>query len=287
MWLKFDERESELPMTPTISYVLYNLADGRDDVTAALPAIRDALDEQCNGHYSEHHGGFYVIRNGGTNPNDRQPNEVAINIRHTIPVDGALAYHTVSNGVEDIEVALDLVNGLTDNVESLSVAISHEVLETNGDPGANGYKMRDDGQTADAEEMCDWVQNTGYQATNGVWVSNFLLKAAFIPGMVGPWDYMTVMKSQYDISHGYGIQVDIVGNRVIQGHTVRKVGVMSALQENRKRHAYSRARRRGLFTERAYGAKPYQSPEVKRIEAPDGRVKSWAEQKLAQKGIIK
>jgi hypothetical protein len=245
--------QSEKPMpTPTINYVLYNLADGRTDVDKALAAIRDAQDEQCNGPYSQEHGGFYVIR-VGENPLDRVGGEVAINIRHTIPVAGAIADHQVNGGIPDIEVALDLTGtDLLKGTEALSVSISHEVLETNGDRGANGWKTRGDGVTTDAEEMCDFVQNTGYVSTNGVWVSNFVRAAFFIPGRDGPWDYLSRMRQQYDVSNGYGITGAIGGINQIGGMLSRRgkakqIGNLTEPQKARKRNPYSRARRRGLW----------------------------------------
>jgi len=234
----------------TIRYVLYNLATGRSDVTAALPVIRDALDEQANGPFAAAHGGSYAFR-VGAHPSDRAKDEVAINIRHTVPAQGAVAYHAVTNGIADIEVALDLVQGLTQGAESLSVAISHEVLETNGDEGANLWATRQDGQTADARENCDWTQNVCYSASNGVSVTNFLLPSAWIPGAAGPWDYMKVMKSQYDMSNGYGIKAT-VGNIVMGASTTTAArhvtygGSLTELQRKRKAHPFSRASRRGL-----------------------------------------
>ena len=242
------------PMTPTLSYVLYNLADGRTDVSGALPAIRDALDEQCNRDWSQAHGGFYVLR-VGEHPEDRLPGEVAINIRHTIPVNGAIAYHQVTAGVPDIEVGLDLTSDVIRGTDSASAVISHEVLETNGDRGANGWKTRTDGLTNDAEEACDFVQNTGYAMSSGVWVSNFLLPVVWIPGAPGPYDHMGKMRSQYDVSYGYGITCQI-GNVQQIGASARAaaqpasrilmMGEVSGLARKRKAGPYSRTRRRGL-----------------------------------------
>jgi Intein splicing domain len=137
----------------TLKFVLYNLATGRDDVNGILPAIRDALDWQANGEFADAYGGVYQFR-VGQSPFDRAKGEIGINIRHTVPAQGAIAYHAVTNGVPDIEMALDLVRSLTTGTECLSSALSHEVLETALDPGANRWATRGDGQTADALEAC-------------------------------------------------------------------------------------------------------------------------------------
>jgi hypothetical protein len=249
-------RPAPAPSSPatrpvTLKFVLYNLAVGRDDVTPVLPAIRDALDWQANGEFADAYGGVYQFR-VGQSPFDRAKGEVGINIRHTVPAEGAIAYHAVTNGVPDIEMALDLVRELTTGTECLSSALSHEVLETALDPGANRWATRGDGQTADALEACDFAQNTGYSTKNGVWVSNFLLPSVWVPGSLGPWDHLGKMTNQYDVSNGYGIQGTIDNVQQIQGRmakessNVRFVGSLTDLQRARKSHPYSRATRRGL-----------------------------------------
>lgn len=239
-------------MTPTLSFVLYNLADGRNDVTDGLKAIRDALDEQLNADFSQAHGGFYVIR-VGENPQDRLPGEIAANVRHTVPAPGAIGFHNVTNGVPDIEIALDLTDGdLTRGTGSLAVCLSHEFVETCADPGGNGWKTRGDGSMSDAEEAADFVQNTGYIASNNVWLSNFLRPCAWIPGADGPWDKMGIMKSQYDASNGYGIVAQIGAVNQINARRanwtsfVGMVGELTAAQKRRKQHRFARAWRKGL-----------------------------------------
>lgn len=246
------------PSTPrgpaTLQFVFYNLAPGRNDVTAALPSIRDALDDQANNEFADAYGGVYFFRVGAS-PSDRRPGEVGINIRHTVPAQGAIAYHAVTNGVPDIEMALDLVSSLTTGTECLSSALSHEVLETAGDQGANLWATRGDGVTSDARETCDFVQNTGYAKKNGVWVSNFLLPSVWIPGARGPYDHMGKMTSQYDSSLGYGIMAQVGNVQQVGGmkalektlRVVSMVGSLSELQKKRKSHPYSRASRRGLI----------------------------------------
>ena len=76
----------------------------------------------------------------------------------------------------------------------LSVDASHEILETAGDPGANLF-ANDNKGVLHAVEMCDAVEVQTYGKTckdgTVVQVSNCLLRAWFMPGASGPYDYMT------------------------------------------------------------------------------------------------
>ena len=122
---------------------------------------------------------------------DRSEREVAVNFRDTIPVEGALAYHLVTNGVPDIEIGVDLFESIDAGAESVSVGGGHEVLEMIGDPGANGWKEKQDGTGCMVtEEVVDVVQNTFYAGVGGISVPNFLLPSYFIPASKGPWDYL-------------------------------------------------------------------------------------------------
>jgi hypothetical protein len=185
--------------------------------------------------------------------NDRQSGEIAINFRDTIPeAPGALAYHQVVNGIPDIEIGADLFLDLASSDESVSKGCSHEILEMLKDAGANGWKDKQDSSgMMCAEELCDVVQNTSYQACNGLPVSNFLLPSYFIPGSVGPWDYLELMTSQTDISHGYEIQtpsptqiVQVGGMRIEKAH-IHGIENLTELSKKRKSHPYSRTHRRG------------------------------------------
>lgn len=141
----------------------------------------------------------------GHAPDDRKHGEVVAYFRDTLDVQGALAYHTVTNGVPDIEVGCSLFNSSVVGSDSLSVGFTHELLEFVMDPGANGWKDNGEGEM-DAEEECDWVQNLSFVGPNGMHVTDFVLRSFFVPGADGPWDYMGAMSSRGDVTHGYGIQ---------------------------------------------------------------------------------
>lgn len=224
----------------------------------ALPVMIAAWTEQIEGPFAVAFGLVTIAFRVASGPTDRQPNEIAINFRDTIPeAPGALAYHQVVNGVPDIEIGVDLFDTLTDGSgtnEAVSAGTSHELLELLGDIGANLWSELQDGSgKMVAREECDKVQNTGYQASNGVWVSNFLLPAYWIPGAPGPYDQLGVMSDRSDVSHGYEIQADGPQNETqvggVKGETRRRtshVGSLTERQLARKRHPYSRSHRRGL-----------------------------------------
>lgn len=240
----------------------------------AFPPIIAALQEQAV-QYGQAYGMPSVAFRQGTT-DDRQPLEIAINFRDTIPeAPDALAYHQDSNGVPDIEIGTDLFSSLTRGTESVSAGVSHEVLETYGDAGGNGWKDKFNG-TMGAEETADPVQNTSYNASNvnpvasskydsgdGVALSNFVLPSYFVPGAPGPWDYLGKMTSQDDISNGYEIQAgapttttQVGGEAAVRGvrglnlHKGKPVFIVGAelteQQRKRKAHPYSRTYRRGV-----------------------------------------
>lgn len=212
--------------------------------------------------YGQHFGMPSIAFRVSTGPADRQPNEVGINFRDNLTeAPGALAYHQVIAGVPDIEIGTDLFSSLGEGSESVSCGVSHEVLETFGDQGANGWKELQNGTgQMGAEEVCDPVQNTFYSATNGMALSNFVLPAYFVPQAAGPWDFLIKLAAHTDDEikkYGYEIQAgaptntsEVSGFRGLNIHHGRTVFVVGAelteKQCKRKSHPYSRTYRRGV-----------------------------------------
>ena len=228
----------------------------------ALERISEAIKEQLNNEFSSFYGGDYYIR--VCDASSRKDTEIAVNIRDSLPgmVD-ALGYHFVTNGVPDIEIGLEYLSDLTKGYDSLSVVMSHEVLEVIGDPGANLWVDRGDG-TMRARELCDAVEDTTYLASNGVEVSNFLLPAAFIPKAQGPWDYLKILWNASAITDG-GYDIVARSPTDVQKVTAmyrtgfgsplgqwRTIGIEGASFEEgsrrykRKTHPFSRTSRRGI-----------------------------------------
>lgn len=220
-----------------------------------LDAIMAACLEQVNRDFRPELGCVDVAFRKAQGPDDRGENEIAVHFRDRIPeAPGALAYHQVTNGIPDLEIGVELFSSPRVGSESLQCGLSHELLETLGNPGANGWKDRGDGVTV-AEEECDVVQNLCYESKCGGSVSNFLLRSYFIPGSRGPWDHLGVMTSQTDISNGYEIEARSptgtaqVGNMLVpysQGRVLSVRGKVTEWQRKRKNHKFSRAHRLGI-----------------------------------------
>lgn len=198
-----------------------------------------------------------ALRVGSTS--DRDASEIAINFRDDLPdAPGALADHSDASGVPDIEVGCDLFESLNDAGDSIASGVSHEILETLHDAGANGWAEKQDGSgLMGALETADPVQNTYYKTSGGVYVSNFVLPNYFIPGASGPWDKLGVMQSVTDFSHGYEIQAGaptstsqaggMRGLAIHHGKPVFIVGAeLTPKQLKRKSGQHSRTSRRGV-----------------------------------------
>jgi hypothetical protein len=264
------------PATPppvSLCFVLINRETARPDVDQFLPGLRDALDESLNQHFAPFHGGKYGVRVAAS-PTDRQPGEVAVNIRAAVATDpqGALGWHQVTNGVPDIELPLDTMTGLTGDDNSLDVVADHECKEAAGDPGANQLADNGNGKVS-AKETCDRVEDQIYKASNGLNLSDFLLPSAWIPGAPGPYSYLQSLTSQLDPQNqvtmtagGYDIEGDVPAlsdvtpsDRVVSGanlivhagdrkRIVRMVSCkpLDELRKKRMAHPCSRAYRHGV-----------------------------------------
>jgi hypothetical protein len=222
---------------------------------AILPSLIAALLAQVSDDWGPFYGNPGVAMRVGTVA-DRAADEIAVNFRDTIPQDGALAYHTVTDGVPDVEIACDLFETISSGNESMTQGASHEILELLGDRGANGWKDKQDAiGTTEAEEVADPVQNTFYMQGD-IAVSNFVLPSYFIPGAPGPWDFLGVMTAQTDIVNGYAIRATApVDVQDVQGEVVRAVkrkhhlvgeDRLTEKQRARKSSVYSRTYRRGV-----------------------------------------
>jgi len=90
--------------------------------------------------------------------------------------------------------------------KSLSVVLSHEILETFYNPYINLWANRGD-ETFVALEICDPVERDCYDihvSGSNVSVSNFVLEAWFDKEMVnaGRFDYLSIIKRPLALAHG-------------------------------------------------------------------------------------
>ncbi len=173
--------------------------DGAALTPAVLSSIASACQVQLNRDVApETGGGPFLVR--VSDGKDIQPGEIVFAILPALPnAPGAVAYHDVNGkGVPVAYDAITLSDTLTGPGNSLSVAISHELCETAGDPGCNRWADRGDG-TEVAVEECDAVESQTYDvgaaaspaAPVGVHVSNFVLRAFWQPNAAPPYDFMT------------------------------------------------------------------------------------------------
>jgi hypothetical protein len=199
------------PRTMPNSYA-FVLIDTTGTIPAAvLQSIAAACQWQAEGDVNNEWGATATMRTD-TSVNNVKAGECAFVIKETLPeAPDAVGYHaTLPNGSPVAYFALADCSSQTSGDGSLSQCVSHEMCETLGDPGANRFALKKDGQTLQAQELCDRVQDGFYNAPNGVAVSNFLLQSAFDPGAPGPWDKLNqLIIAEGRTSDGYEIDATI------------------------------------------------------------------------------
>jgi len=184
----------------TMKWVLFDrtggakTADGSKLTADALKHMAEAVAAQINEEFAAEWGAETSIR-VGMSANDIKRGEWAYIFVPTLPdAPGASAYHDITDkGVPYAFCAVTTCGSLLGR-DGVSVDVSHEILETFGDEGANLYAYDNNG-VLHALEMCDAVELQTYAkpAKDGsqVQVSNWLLRSWFMPGAKGPYEYMT------------------------------------------------------------------------------------------------
>lgn len=162
-----------------------------------LRHIAEAVQDQVNREFAAEWGVRAKLR-VGKNVKDVRPGEWAYIFLPTLPDDPKdSAYHAINKMGVPYALCGVRTCGSLYGPNGLSVDVSHEILETAGDEGANLYAY-DNKSTLHAVEMCDAVEMQAYGKTckdgTVVQVSNWLLRSWFIPGAAGPYDYMTSAK---------------------------------------------------------------------------------------------
>lgn len=171
--------------------------DGSKLSAAVLAHIAEAVQDQVNKEFAAEWGAQATIR-VGANANDIQPGEWAYGFVGSLPdAPGASAYHDIDGkGVPFALCAVTTCGSLL-GPNGVSVDVSHEILETAGDEGANQFAY-DDKNLLHAVEMCDAVEVQTYAKTckdgTAVQVSNWLMRSWFTPKAARPYDYMTSAK---------------------------------------------------------------------------------------------
>lgn len=162
----------------------------------ALHHIAEAVQAQINQEFAEEWGARATIRVGTIK--DVKPGEWAYKFLPKLPDDpeDAAIHDITKKGVPFAICGLTACGSLF-GPDGVSVDVSHEILETAGDEGANQFAF-DNNHLLHAFEMCDAVEMQTYRKTckdgTVVHVSNWLLPSWFTPGADGPYDYMTSAK---------------------------------------------------------------------------------------------
>ena len=145
-----------------------------------LANIAEAVQAQVNNEFADEWGAQVTVR-VGTDLNDAHPGEWVYGFQDVLPdAPGASAFHALDK--KGIPYALCAITtcGSLYGPDGVSVDVSHEILETAGDIGANQFAVDNQG-SLHAVEMCDAVEIQTYPKTskNGtvVQVSNWLLRA--------------------------------------------------------------------------------------------------------------
>jgi hypothetical protein len=130
-----------------------------------------------------------------------------------LDVDGAEAYHSVDDAGRPYLRCLPPSSPLD------ATDLSHEILETMGDPTADRWVKMPDGSEI-AVEVCDPVQAESYirdttvlGETRSVKVSSFVLPGFFDASSPGPYDRLGSVKAPFGMSSGgYEAVLDATGN---------------------------------------------------------------------------
>jgi hypothetical protein len=162
--------------------------DGGSLTPALIDVIVAAVSAQVNGEFAQEHGGSATIRRG-TSSTDILPGERVLLFVASFPsLPQDSAYHDDGpGGSPRAFVAVTTCDSVL-GPGGICQDVSHEILEAQADEGAN--KWADDGSgTLHAFEVCDGVEVQSY-LSGAAYVCNFVLRAWFIPGAPGPYDYM-------------------------------------------------------------------------------------------------
>lgn len=170
-------------------------ADGSMLSASVLGHIAEAVASQVNQEFAAEWGAQVSLR-VGAGTHDIQAGEWAYVFLPTLPqAPGASAYHDVNGHGFPFSLCAVTTCGSLYGPDGVSVDASHEILETAGDAGSNPY-ANDNLGLLHAVEMCDAVEiQTDHKTCRdgtAVQVSNWLLRAWFIPGAAGPYDYMSM-----------------------------------------------------------------------------------------------
>ena len=226
-------------MKPIHTIVLVDDNAGSDVTLDVLTKIAAAVQRQVREHWAIHWGHPDVTITTGPAPAQNSP-EVAVYVRSSSDVAGAAGYHDD----DGIYVFRDGLPSLLTGAFSLSVVISHEILEALGDPAANRWSDTGNGSEV-ALEMCDAVESFAYEI-DAVSVSDFVLASYFDPTGEAPYSYLDKPTAPMTAASAGGADYQLV--RTVDENGVSQVtaDLASHPRAKSKAHASSRTSKRGL-----------------------------------------
>ncbi len=163
--------------------------DGSKLTSQLLDDLASAITIQLNRDFSSEYGGNYSARRID-NVTQLEEGEYPFAFLPALAdAPGAIALHTVDgNGMPLLFDGISLSDSVNSSGNSLTVAASHECIETAADEGTNMWC--DDGNGNEvAFEPCDPFESQSYQI-GSIWVSNFALRSYYVPNRKGPYSYM-------------------------------------------------------------------------------------------------
>jgi hypothetical protein len=219
--------------------LLVNDNAGGDVTLSLLSRIAGAIQSQISDHYSAFWGNEGVTIATGPLPSGPLEGVIPVYIRAASDVAGAAGYHDD----DGIYVFRDGLPELTSGAFSLSVVVSHEILETLTDPGANRWADRGDGVEV-AVEACDAVEGFCYEM-DGISVSDFLLPSFFDPAGQAPYSYLLRPTAPFQTAPDGGQNYQIT--RQVNENGVKQVfaSAVRGARIHAKQHPKSRTSRRG------------------------------------------
>jgi hypothetical protein len=172
---------------------------------AFLQQVADAVERQLEEHYAAfwESAGCTIVACASLA--DAPKGAAIVAVMDNADQADALGYHaTTPDGRPYARVfvrpILDNGGTVMTGPVSVSVTISHEVLEMWGDPYANFWADASDGNEY-ALELCDAVEGDAYEI-DGISVSNFVGPRWFDPGGAGPFDWMRTLSAPFTMSAG-------------------------------------------------------------------------------------
>lgn len=198
---------------------------------AQVQAWTTGIQQQCNTDVAKAWGGTVNLV---WIPNTQAPaagNWVA-GIFDTADQAGALGYHEVGPNGEPLAKIFITVSKQA-GVDPATV-LSHEVIESIGDPNTNTLVKNCQDVNGKActmfQELCDAVEDNVYQV-GGINVSDFITKNWFVANSTGPYDQLNATTKPFQLLPGGYSEVSYDGGRTWTQEVLAMKGKMAMYRE--------------------------------------------------------